>query len=214
VHREGREVTAGEMSVLVVDQTMVAFGLGCLIDLQHDLRVVGVATSGSASVRGAKRWAPSVVVMADRLSDGPGTGAAEAVLEATPGTRVVMITGTDPELHRTEAQAAGCAAVVGKSQPVEHLLAAVRAVHAGSVTDGSARSAAARPVRRLDLSRRQLEVLALLADGASTEAIATELYLSVNTVRNHVQRTIRRLGAHSRLEAVAIALREGLISLP
>jgi DNA-binding CsgD family transcriptional regulator len=62
------------------------------------------------------------------------------------------------------------------------------------------------------LSRREIEVLRLLAEGCSTEELSERMNLSVNTVRNHVQKAIRRLGAHSKLEAVAIAQREGIIA--
>ncbi len=203
--------TTAEISVLVVDQTMVAYGLGRLIDDQPDLRVVGIATSGAASLRGAQRWRPSVVVLADRLSDGSGACAAATLVECVPASQVVMLTCSAPDEVRAKAEAAGCAAVLSKAQPVDDLLAAVRAVHADA--PDQPQPPTARP-RRPQLSRRQLQVLQLLAEGASTDSMADALYLSVNTVRNHVQHTIGRLGAHSRLEAVAIGLRAGLIESP
>ncbi|MCW3031112.1 MAG: response regulator transcription factor, partial [Solirubrobacterales bacterium] len=114
--------------------------------------------------------------------------------------------------------AAGCSGFMGKARSVRELVATVRAAHAGEAV--VAPSMLARLDPRLDrgyahvgdnLSRRELEVVSVMAKGGSAKQIAADLTISVHTARKHVQNVIRKLGAHSRLEAVVIAVREGVI---
>jgi DNA-binding NarL/FixJ family response regulator len=129
---------------------------------------------------------------------------------ATLGTQLV-----------TAAIRAGCVGLLTKDKAVHQLVKAVRAVHVGNAYLSS--QAVARMVTRVRLERRGLgegltgrerEVLQLMAAGRSNQLIAEQLFVSVNTVRNHSQKILLKLDAHSKLEAVAIAYREGLIELP
>ncbi len=206
------------ISVLVAAPNLVANGLGRLIDEPSDLSMVGLATTAAASVRGARRWQPDVVVVTEGLPDGSGPAASASVRHARPTTRVVLLTEDDPtDAVEEEAQAAGCSAVLAASEPVEELLDTIRAVHRDEAPeppdDGADRSEDGGRSPGHALTGRELQVLTLLAGGADTDAIATELFLSVNTVRNHVQHVLHKLGAHSRLEAVTHALREGIVTL-
>ena len=115
---------------------------------------------------------------------------------------------------------AGATGYLLKDQPINDLVQGIRRANAGETV--VAPSLVPRLLARITptaapaakLSRREIEVLQLLADGASTAELASRLNLSVNTVRNHVQNILTRLGAHSKLEAVSIALREGVIKPP
>ena len=117
-----------------------------------------------------------------------------------------------------EAVGAGCSGLVSRTGTLDELVAAVRGVAAGQVY--VAQGVLAKLLPRLqrvtqrpgwDLTARELEILQLLGEGLSNAAIAARLVVSVHTVRNHVQNLLSKLGAHSKLEALVIALREGLL---
>jgi DNA-binding NarL/FixJ family response regulator len=198
------------ISVLVVDLTIVAAGLSRLIEEQADLTVVGMATTAGAALHETQQRRPDVVTVADVLPDGPGALAAARIIRARPETHVVLTTNDAVESLLTDATAAGCSAVISMAQPVDDLLAAIRA----AAQDPSAMPLdPAAEVQAHGLSDRELQVLTLLARGMDTEAISAELFLSINTVRNHVQHILVKLGVHSRLAAVALAVRQGMVSI-
>jgi DNA-binding NarL/FixJ family response regulator len=130
-----------------------------------------------------------------------------------------MLTGMqEDDAVLRAAVVAGCAGFVTKDRSVDELVEAVRSVHAGrgAIDPAAAARLATAPApaaepHRFDLTERELEVLRLLAEGFSTRSISEELFISNNTARNHVQRLIAKLGAHSRLEAVATARRSGVL---
>ena len=124
------------------------------------------------------------------------------------------MTGLTDETTRAAAVAAGCAAVVTKDHAARDLLAALRAAIAGGTSGRRRWPSSPSSTDRASLSPRERDVLVQLAAGRSTTEIAAALFISRVTVRNHVQRILAKLGAHSRLEAVAIALRNGEIPTP
>jgi DNA-binding NarL/FixJ family response regulator len=138
-----------------------------------------------------------------------------------PDAALVMLTGHGDDAVLRVAVGAGCTGFVTKDDAVVDLVRAIRAVHDGvAALDAQRVARLARPAG-MDAQRgpsaltdRELEVLWMLAEGASTHRIAERLFISVNTARNHVQRVIRKLDAHSRLEAVAAARRAGLLGAP
>jgi DNA-binding NarL/FixJ family response regulator len=205
--------------LLVDDHAMVAESLRRLLDSSGDIEVVDVVGSSSNAVDAARRLRPDVVLMDYGLPDADGVTTAALVMRESPATRVVMLTGAgDDERLALRASEAGCSGFVGKDRGVGELLAAVRAVHAGEALIDP--SMLARLLPRLDrryqhvgsnLTRRELEVLSVMAEGASDKEIAHALGISHNTARKHVQNIIGKLGAHSKLEAIVIAVREGVI---
>lgn len=144
----------------------------------------------------------------------------ERALAVCPTTQVVMLTAADAPGVLERAIEAGASGFVHKSEPIERVVRAVRAVHAGdgwfrpqalAAVVGTGRgSPASVPVT---LTAREQEILELLASGASTAAMVESLILSPHTVRNHVRNVMAKLGAHSKLEAVSIAARAGIVSL-
>jgi DNA-binding NarL/FixJ family response regulator len=151
------------------------------------------------------------------LPGADGIAVAEQLRRVLPHVQVVMLTGRDDDSILRMAMEAGCAGFVTKDRATEDLVAAVRTVREGNAglsaaavhrLAGAPASAAS---RQYGLTARELDVLRLLTEGASTRGISEQLFISLNTARNHVQRIIRKLGAHSRLEAVAIATRAGLV---
>jgi DNA-binding NarL/FixJ family response regulator len=158
------------------------------------------------------------VVLDYRLPGDDGISVATKIREAAPDIALVMLTGHGDDAVLRAAVGAGCAGFVTKDEAVVNLVDAIYAVRDGAAAIGADRVARlAMPPNRGEqrgptaLTAREREVLRLLSDGASTRRIAERLFISVNTARNHVQRVIRKLDAHSRLEAVANARRAGLL---
>ena len=218
-----REVPAGErIRVLVCDDhRVVAEGLAMVLEAQPDVEVVGVAgTVAEVRELAASLW-PDVVLMDYALPDGDGVAATSAVKTARPEVKVVMLTSFVDVDVLVAAIEAGCSGFVTKHKAADELTAAVRLAAQGEALVSPDMLARLLPRLRptyhgigSDLTPREREVLDLLAQGESKEAIARRLFLSANTVRNHIQNILGKLGAHSRLEAVATATREGLIHRP
>ncbi len=210
------------IKVMVVDDhKMVQQALTRAIDDETDMRLVAVASSVEDAVATARLHAPDVVLMDYELPDGSGVQAATRIRGERPETKVVMVTSYTDDAVLVSAIEAGCSGYVTKHKAVEEVVTAVRAAHAGEALISPAMLARLLPKLRpnkrgvgTDLTERELEVLKMLAEGKSNQAIAENLVISVHTVRHHVQNVITKLNAHSKLEAVAAAAREGIIRYP
>jgi DNA-binding NarL/FixJ family response regulator len=204
--------------VLLVDDHRMFTELMTVVLSEHpDLEVTGSATDGDEAIERAAADPPDVVVVDYQLPGADGITVAHRFRRELPRVRVVMLTGRNDDALVRAAIDAGCAGFVCKDRAAQELVAAVRTVRDGNAAlppDTVNRLAGSAPAQRqipFGLTSRELEVVELLAEGASTRELADRLYISLNTARNHVQRAIRKLGAHSRLEAVAIAARAGLV---
>jgi DNA-binding NarL/FixJ family response regulator len=210
---------------LVDDHQLLTGALSRLLENEPDISVVGVA----ASVAQAKLMARDrldVVLMDYRLPDGTGAEATRAVKARWPAARVVMLTAVSDDETILESIQAGADGYLTKDNAVEEVVKAVRAAHAGDtllpreVLVGIAqRVASARdrlPERRPVevLTPRELEVLKALAEGLSAAEICEELAIAQNTFRTHVQNIMNKLRVHSKLEAVAFAIRYRLVEPP
>ncbi|HVL05340.1 MAG TPA: response regulator transcription factor [Acidimicrobiales bacterium] len=205
--------------VLVDDHSMLAESLRRLLDSCDDIDVVEVAGTAGEGMDAVTRLRPDVVLMDYYLPDRDGVTAAAAMMEANPATRVVILTGSDDdEGIALRAIGAGCAGFLGKSRPIHELLAGLRAARAGESVMSP--SMLTRLLPRLEsdprenrrkLTERELQVLRVMAQGGSDKDIASDLAISLNTARKHVQNVIRKLDVHSKLEAVVIAIRQGII---
>ena len=202
--------------VLVVDDhEMVADGLVEVLGTQADIDVVGQAGTVRDALRLVAELSPTVVLMDYRLPDGDGLSATTAIREQYPDTAVIMVTASSHETVLAAAVDAGCAGYVTKDRAARDVVSAVTAVARGDVAFPASalrRPAVDGPAATGRLSPRELQVLQRLADGRSTQDIADEYFLSVSTVRNHIQRILGKLGVHSKLEAASVAVREGLVS--
>jgi DNA-binding NarL/FixJ family response regulator len=210
---------SGPISVLLVDDhEMFAQGLARLLEIENDIVVVGTASGAHDAEQAVLHDPPDVVLMDYRLTDGDGAEATAKIKQVSPSTRVVMLTAISDDAVLLAAIEAGCSGFVSKTNAVEEVVAAVRAAYAGEALISPAMLARLLPKLRrsvepagAELTTRELEVLALLAEGLANQAIADKLTVSVHTVRNHVQNILTKLKAHSKLEAVSIAVRRGLI---
>jgi DNA-binding NarL/FixJ family response regulator len=197
---------------------VVAQGLAMVLDAAPDIEVVGVAGSVAEVRQMAVSRRPDVVLMDYGLPDGDGVTATAAIKASQPDVQVIMLTSFVDEDVLVAAIQAGCSGYVTKHKGAEELTAAVRLAADGEALVSPDMLARLLPRLRRghqglgwDLSPRERQVLDLLAQGESKDAIAERLFLSTNTVRNHIQNILTKLGAHSRLEAVAAAAREGLL---
>lgn len=222
--------TAGEdagVSVLLVeDHALVAEGLQALLDYEPGVRVTGRVSTLADAMASLRRDRPDVVLMDFRLPDGDGATGTSMVRAEFGDIPVVILTAHTDGATLAKAVAAGCAGFLSKTKRIDEVVLALRAAVAGNVLlspEDLARLSAVgaggvggeRPQRPASpLSARELEVLQLLASGASTSAIVGQLVLSPHTVRNHVRNILTKLGAHSKLEAVTQAARDGLVHLP
>ncbi|MGQ0831871.1 MAG: EAL domain-containing protein [Microthrixaceae bacterium] len=208
--------------VLVVDDHAV-FGASLARALadERGIDVVGAVTTIPAALD-ALAGGADVVLSDFRLADGDGVALTRTILERWPEVRVVMLTAASDEAVLASALDAGCTGFVTKSDSLDTVLAAVRSAAAGEAVITPALLARLlprlSPARRRgpnpELTPREHEVLALIAKGGTNQQIADELVLSRDTVRNHVSSVLSKLGAHSKLQAAAIAAQRGLVSPP
>lgn len=205
-----------KIRVLIVDDHRVlAELLAEALAKADDIVVVGTVETGAGAVSAASATRPDVVVLDYDLPDVEGAAALVALQDAVPTARVLMLTSYSSPVVLNEVMDAGAAGFVTKRNGSAEILAAVRAV-ASDQTPVSAdmlRSVVGSGGRRpgADLTERELQILRIASLGRSNQAIADELHLSVNTVRNHMQHVLTKLGAHSKLEATAIAARLGIL---
>lgn len=205
---------------IVDDHAMVADGLKTLLSEHVDIDVVGTAANVAQALDLVDRFHPDVLLLDYRLPDGDGAGATEEVLRRSPSTRVVMLSAVGGDELLARSIEAGCSGFLPKDRSGEEVVQAVRAAARGEslvptdVLVGLVdRLKRAPKGKHGDLTPRELEILGMLAKGMSTDGISSTLFLSEHTVRNHVRNILGKLGAHSKLEAVAVAARDGIISL-
>jgi DNA-binding NarL/FixJ family response regulator len=217
--REAASITEHKITVAIVeDHVMVAEALMAALGQEADLEVVGSATSVAGGIDLVADTNPDVVLVDFALPDGDGTEATAAIREQCPSAKVVMLTGSGDSDTVARAIEAGVSGFLVKSQSIGRVVDAVRRVHDGEAlfSHGMLRQAVERMGQpragdNYGLTDRELEVLQLLATGLSTDDIAGKLVVSIHTVRNHIRNLLAKLGAHSRVEAVAIATRDGLL---
>ncbi|MGY1761794.1 response regulator [Geodermatophilus sp. SYSU D00779] len=211
--------TTGTVRVLVVDDhQMFATSLAQALQSEPDLRVVGQGTSISEARRLVASTTPDVVLLDHRLPDGDGVGAIAELHRIRPPAKIVVLTATTSDRLLIAAMEAGAAGFIAKTQRLDDVVDGVRAAAQGeSVVSAKLLTRLLPRLRRrgggsgTELTGREREILDLLARGLSNADIAQELTISVHTVRNHVANLSAKLGAHSKLEALSIAVREGLV---
>jgi DNA-binding NarL/FixJ family response regulator len=214
-----------DVRVLVVDdQRLIRDSIASLLDVQPGIVVVGTAGDGREAVDQATALEPDVVLMDVRMPTMDGIDALTVLRQRVPACRVVMLTTFDDEEYVVRALRAGATGYLLKDLPARELADAVRLTHAGVMQFDPA--AAARLASALDrasdraplsgpaghaLTTREVEVLRLVATGATNREIAERLYLSEGTVKNHISRMLGRLGLRDRTQAALYARDHGLV---
>ena len=209
------------------DQALFRRGLYVVLGTEEHIEVVAEAADGEEAIALAAELVPDVVLMDVRMPRINGIEAARRIRQDNPGTKVVMLTVSDDEEDLYEAVKAGANGYLLKEISVEEVAKAIRVVVQGqsliSPTMASklltefnnlARKAEERQQYPTPtLTTRELEVLKLVAKGMSNREIADALYISENTVKNHVRNILEKLHLHSRMEAVIYAVRERLLDI-
>ncbi len=206
-------------TVLVVDDhTTFSDLLAMALENQADLTCVGTAASVNEALAMVKTLSPDLVLMDVHLGDGDGIAATAVLTQLYPDLRVVVLTAhTDAALMQRAADAGACC-LLPKDGSLPDMLQALRSSRRGGLVVHSALLTAlvtARPRRSSGalppMTRRERDVLRMLADGSDTRVIAKNLGISVSTCRGYMKNLLLKLGAHSQLEAVVIAANHGLV---
>ncbi len=215
--------------LIVDDHEVLADALAMIIDREPQLQFVGAAGTIAACLSMAKQTCPDVILLDVNLPDGDGLTAVPDIMRICPETHVLVFTSLADERTLLRAIDTGVTGFVAKSRPLSEVLAAIRQAAEGEIIMPSsllmglvARVSRARSSWGVDqdspgaamLTKREREVLERMARGQSAPEIAETLNIKTHTVRTHIRNLMGKLGVHSRLEAVMLALRLGLIDAP
>ncbi len=199
---------------IVDDHPVLLRGVSSLFDDEPDMTVVGGSSIASEALAQMERLQVDVLLTDLRMKDMAGDELARLVRARTPQIKVAVLTNyhTDEDVFR--AMRAGARAFLLKTSPMEEVIAAVREVHLGEtwIPPRIARQLAERATRD-SLSCRETDVLRLIAKGLKNIEIGRELSISSNTVRNHINNMLEKLGSRDRAEALAVALKQGLVRI-
>jgi two-component system NarL family response regulator len=213
--------------LIVDDHALFRRGLEATLQLEPDISVVGEAGDGSEALAKAQESLPDVVLMDVRMPRHSGIEACKAIKIEVPSARIVMLTMSDDEADLYEAVKAGASGYLLKDVPPDDLADSIRAVYGGQslinpslaskllteFATMSQRGVAPQSVAPPKLTAREMEVLRAVARGLNNREIAKELFISENTVKNHIRNILEKLQLHSRMEAVVYAVREKLLEI-
>jgi two-component system NarL family response regulator len=216
------------LRVLIVDDhALFRRGLQMVLRQEEDIDVVGEAGDGHEAVEKAQELMPDVVLMDVRMPGQSGIKATEQIKDAIPHAKILMLTISDEEADLYDAIKAGASGYLLKEISIDEVADAVRSVWAGQsrispsmasklLSEFAAMSKRADERQQLPAPRltdREMEVLKLVAQGMNNRDIAKELFISENTVKNHIRNILEKLHLHSRMEAVVYAVREKLLEI-
>jgi DNA-binding NarL/FixJ family response regulator len=207
------------MRVLIVDDhPMTRDGLRAALSTSGDIEIVGEATNGEEAVEAVRQLHPNVVFMDVRMPGMDGITATNEIRTISPDTKVILFTVEESRTAIADAIRAGVSGYLLKDVSAGELIQAAKlAVQGKAVIHPSLTRAFIEEVqyhdRRPDtpLSRRESQILQKIAYGATTKEVAHDLTISPHTVKTHLERIFEKLGANDRAQAVAIALRRGLV---
>ena len=218
---------AEPVRVLVVDdQELFRRGLTMLLAAEAGIEVVGEAGDGDEGAALAESVAPDVVLLDIRMPKRSGLEACSTIKQSVPSAKIIMLTVSDEEADLYEAVKSGASGYLLKDSSIEEVSQAVRVVADGQSLISPSMAVKlidefkqmSRPEREsvggLRLTDRELEVLRLVARGLNNREVAKQMFISENTVKNHVRNILEKLQLHSRMEAVMYAVREKLLDIP
>jgi DNA-binding NarL/FixJ family response regulator len=206
--------------VIVDDNELFLGGLRSILSLEDDIEVVGQAGDAGAAADLVASTAPDVVLMDVRMPKRSGIEACQTIKDAAPNSRIIMLTASDEEADLYDALKHGASGYLLKDSSIDEVANAVRLAGDGHALISPSMAtklldefkqvsrADRRAVRTPRLTERELEVLRLVAQGRSNREIGRQLFISENTVKNHVRNMLEKLQLHSRLEAVMYAIGE------
>ena len=218
---EGKTITV----LIVDDQRTFGEALELALAKEKDLRVVDVVTDGPAAVEAATEFKPDVVLMDAAMPGMNGIEATRRIKDADPDAQVLILSGYEDELLLARAVQAGAVGLLRKTEAVTNVADSVRLAHRGEALhdekeiEGALRRLrhrrerdASAEKRLARLTPREVEILELMASGNQADQIAEQLGMSVYTLRTHTQNILTKLGVHSKLEALVLAIRFGRVT--
>ena len=211
---------------MVDDQELFRRGLIMLLGVEADIKVVGEAGDGISAAALVASVVPDIVLLDVRMPKRTGLEACIEIKQLVPAARIIMLTVSDEEADLYEAVKNGASGYLLKDSSIDEVAQAVRVV-----AEGQSLISPSMAVKLLDefkemsrtdrdqvptprLTDRELEVLRLVATGLNNREVAKQLFISENTVKNHVRNILEKLQLHSRMEAVMYAVREKLFDIP
>jgi DNA-binding NarL/FixJ family response regulator len=198
----------------VDDHPLLREGIAAVINSQSDMQLVADAANAQDAILQFRKNRPDVTLMDLRLPDMSGVDTTIAIRKEFPGARIILLTTFEGDVEIQRALEAGARGYLLKSTPPKELLEVIREVHAGKKRIPS--QIAARLAEHLsdeDLTTREIEVLRQIAEGNRNRDIGERLFITEETVKVHVKHIMEKLGASDRTQAVAIAIRRGIIHL-
>lgn len=220
---------AGPSSIRVLiadDHPIVREGLRKLLGLEEDMEVVGEAEDGESTVTLVERLDPDVVLLDLRMPGMDGFGALQRIQKLNKRTRVIVLTASEDKNEFVQAMKMGCSGIVLKQTGSDLIVKSIRRVHAGEIwldshttaavmrqfaspSDGGPQSSL-RTRDRSPLSQREREIVALVAQGYKNKEMAEKMFISEQTVKNHLHNIFDKLGVSDRLELALYAIHKGL----
>jgi DNA-binding NarL/FixJ family response regulator len=221
------EKSEGLRVLICDDHALFRRGLEMVLENEPDLEVVGEATDGIQAVEKAQELMPDVVLMDVRMPKRSGIEATQQIKELLPHVKILVLTISDEEADLYDSIKAGAAGYLLKEISTDEVADAIRSVWAGHsrispamasklLTEFQAMTKRADERQQIApprLTDRELEVLRLVAKGLNNRDIAKNLYISENTVKNHIRNILEKLQLHSRMEAVIYAVREKILEI-
>ena len=219
-------MAAEKINILIVDdQSLVREGIASLLAIQPEINILGTAENGQEAVQFVQQSQPDVILMDIRMPVMDGITAAETILKSNPSQIILMLTTLEDDEYIVKSLKTGASGYLLKDMLSTDLAQAVRSAHSGVFQ--MAPSVAGRLVnlsdekeekpeqgenaeRIAELTPREIDVLKLIATGATNKEIAQQLYLSEGTVKNIVSNIFSCLGVHDRVQTAIIAIRNGL----
>ena len=212
--------------LLVGNQNLISQGLKAVLRLEPDIDVVGEVRKGKDAIDKALALQPDVVLMSIASSTEDGVANTRAIKEGCPKTHVLILTPYPDQGLFREAMAAGATGYELTDISPAHLANAIRAVHGGKIAINQSviqqmaeklagnNASAPGPFQPRNLTQREAQILAKVAQGLSDKEIAAKLFLSEATVKSHLRIVYTKLGIHNRAQAAALAVQNGLLTPP
>jgi len=198
----------------VDDHPLLREGIAAVINSQHDMQVIADASSAQDALQQYRKHRPDVTLMDLRLPDKSGIDTMIAIRTEFPEARVIILTTFEGDVEIQRALEAGARAYLLKSMPPKDLLEVIRQVHAGKKRVPPQLAAQlAEHMSDEALTTREIEVLSQIAEGNRNRDIGEKLFITEETVKVHIKHIMEKLGASDRTQAVAIAIRRGIIHL-
>lgn len=199
---------------VVDDHQVVRMGLKTMLESEPDFVVVGTASSGTEALEMLPTMEVDVVLTDLRMNEMSGEAMMTQLRKTCPTLRCAVLTNYHSDEDVFSSMKAGAMAYILKTATLEQVVGAIRTVHAGgrAIPPHIAQQLAQR-VSRIQLSAREMEILQYVARGMKNREIAEKLFISENTVRNHVISLLEKMGTRDRTEATAVAIRQGLVRL-